>query len=69
MEKDIFVASCPICGRSLFKGSPESYIEGACPKCKHYLKIDFGKSGYRVMVGGDEAEVRREGIALREKCS
>ena len=38
MEKTVYVASCPICGRVLFKGSPRSYVEAGCPKCGEYIK-------------------------------
>ena len=49
-EKQFFISSCPICGRTLFKGTPNSYIEGACPKCKEYLKIHFNGTGYQVCI-------------------
>lgn len=45
MDKKVFLASCPVCGRSLFRGSPDSYIEGGCPKCKSYLQISFTAEG------------------------
>lgn len=50
MENNIFLASCPICGRSLFKGTPDSYIEGGCPKCKSYLKISYTLNGVQSVV-------------------
>ena len=50
MEKQIFTASCPICGRTLFKGSPESYIEGGCPKCNSYLYIQYTTAGVQSKV-------------------
>lgn len=58
MDKNIFMASCPICGRSLFKGTPDSYIEGGCPKCKNYLKISYTPNGVQsvVCVVKDEKE-------------
>lgn len=49
MENKLFMASCPICGRSLFKGKADSYVEGGCPKCKNYLKISFADDGVRVI--------------------
>lgn len=49
-EKQTFISSCPICGRTLFKGTPDSYIEVGCPKCKEYLKISFHEYGYQVHV-------------------
>ena len=45
MDKKVYLASCPVCGRSLFRGSPDSYIEGGCPKCKNYLQISFTPEG------------------------
>ena len=50
MEEKVFVASCPICGRSLFKGKPSSCIEGACPKCKNYLQILYTPDGVQAAV-------------------
>ena len=45
MDKKVYLASCPVCGRSLFRGSPDSYIEGGCPKCKNYLQRSFTPEG------------------------
>lgn len=50
MENKIYMASCPICGRSLFKGKPDSYIEGGCPKCKNYLQIHYTAEGVKSAV-------------------
>lgn len=50
MNKNIFMASCPICGRSLFKGVANSYIEGGCPKCKNYLQISYTADGVKSVV-------------------
>lgn len=50
MENKVFMASCPICGRSLFKGKPDSYIEGGCPKCKNYLQISYTPDGVQSVV-------------------
>lgn len=44
------MASCPICGRSLFKGTADSYIEGGCPKCKNYLQITYTQEGVKSIV-------------------
>ena len=57
MKKTVFTASCPVCGRVLFKGSPHSYMEGGCPKCKEYLQISFTESGYEaaILTNGREA--------------
>ncbi len=50
MEQKVFMASCPICGRVLFKGKPDSYIEGGCPKCKSYLQISYTAGGVQSIV-------------------
>ena len=50
MENKVFLASCPICGRSLFKGKPDSYVEGGCPKCKNYLQISYTQDGVQSVV-------------------
>ncbi len=55
MEQLIFVASCPICGRVLFKGSCGSYLECGCPKCKEYIKITFTECGFQASVGFDNS--------------
>ena len=55
MEKSTYVASCPICGRVLFKGTPNSYLEGGCPKCGEYLKITFIDNGFSVTSGKNSA--------------
>ena len=48
--QSVFVASCPVCGRVLFKGKPRSYIEGGCPKCKEYLRISYTEYGFEASV-------------------
>ena len=50
MENKLYMASCPICGRSLFKGKSNSYIECGCPKCKSYLLISFTQDGVKTEV-------------------
>ena len=65
MENNIFMASCPICGRSLFKGAPDSYIEGGCPKCKNYLKISYTLNGVRTIVCDTKDE--KENIILPKR--
>ena len=50
MENVIFLASCPVCGRSLFKGSPLSYMELGCPKCKTYLSVKIEENGIMTTV-------------------
>ncbi len=53
---DIYLASCPVCGRSLFKGRATSYIEGGCPKCKTYLAVAFLRDGVHVCVVEKQSE-------------
>lgn len=55
-QKQIFTSSCPICGRTLMKGSPDSYIELWCSKCKEHLKIIFTNEGYQASVITQEKE-------------
>ncbi len=38
-------ASCPICGHTLFKGTPHSHIDVNCPKCGQLLQISFAEEG------------------------
>lgn len=47
--KLVYMASCPICGRVLFKGKPNSYVETGCPKCGRYLMISFLEDGFNVV--------------------
>ena len=56
MDNKSFMASCPVCGRSLFKGKPDSYIEGGCPKCKNYLQISFTSEGVKSVVSVTRGE-------------
>ncbi|MBS5737654.1 MAG: hypothetical protein KHW62_06535 [Clostridiales bacterium] len=56
MEGTFFLASCPICGRVLFRGSPSSKIEGGCPKCGEYLKISFTEHGVNAVASKREAK-------------
>lgn len=44
-------ASCPVCGRNLFKATPNSYVEAFCPKCKSFLEISFYSKGVKVTTG------------------
>lgn len=41
MKYNLNKASCPVCGRHLFRGTPNSIIEGNCPKCGAYLVIRY----------------------------
>ena len=66
MEKQVYMASCPVCGRSLFKGKPDSYIEGGCPKCKNYLQIQYTAEGVKSTVciaKSEKSEYRAEEIS------
>lgn len=65
-----YKASCPICGRNLFRGSPESVIEGNCPKCGSALVIRYSNTGVAVTVsvfrgqtGGDDKSEYAEEIS------
>ncbi|MFR1517681.1 MAG: hypothetical protein ACLSVG_02735 [Clostridia bacterium] len=53
----IYLSSCPVCGRTLFKGTPDSCIEGGCQKCKEYLKIKFHDTGYQVCIIKPDEEI------------
>lgn len=59
MEKTSYLACCPICGRSLFRGKPDSYIEGGCPKCKNYLHISFTKEGVQSEVSDIKENIQK----------
>ena len=61
MNQTIYIASCPVCGRSLFKGKPNSYMEGGCPKCKEYLQITFTDTGFSASV--NPTKIRTENTA------
>ena len=67
MKDMLFLASCPICGRSLFKGRPNSYIEMGCPKCKSFLQIFFTEEGIKAEVYKAQVENTKNKIA-EEKC-
>lgn len=58
-----YKASCPICGRYLFRGSPESVIEGNCPKCGSALVIRYSNTGVAVTVSVSE-DKREETIKV-----
>lgn len=45
-----YTASCPICGRVLCKGSPNSALEVGCPKCGEYITLTFCEDGYLARV-------------------
>lgn len=65
MEKQIFLASCPICGRSLFKGTPNSYIEGGCPKCSSFLQIQYTDMGVQTAVNSIHEKTKTECVPKR----
>lgn len=46
-----YKASCPVCGRNLFRGAPNSYIESYCPKCGSFLQIAFSSAGVSAATG------------------
>lgn len=51
MDQTKFKASCPVCGRNLFRGSTHSYMEGNCPKCGSFLQITFHDTGVSAVTG------------------
>ncbi len=59
MEGMVYLACCPVCGRSLCKGRAESYIEAGCPKCKKYLQIMFTGNGVKASVIERTSAVRK----------
>lgn len=65
MKEKVFMASCPICGRSLFKGKPDSYIEGGCPKCKNYLQISYTPDGVQSVVCVVQAQKQNSDMPKR----
>ncbi|MEE1074301.1 MAG: hypothetical protein U0K93_02345 [Acutalibacteraceae bacterium] len=67
MTKPTFIASCPVCGRTLFKGSPSSYVESGCPKCKEYLKITFIDNGFQVLTGINKSDTTVKNEVLSNK--
>ena len=64
--KRTYISSCPVCGRTLFKGTPSSCIEVGCPKCKEYLKINFTDAGYQVCVIKSDERIHFTGCAAAE---
>ena len=62
MEQKKYRASCPICGHNLFKGLPNSYMEGNCPKCRSFRQIYFNGDGVRVAAGIHEKTVNEESM-------
>ena len=38
-------ASCPICGHTLFKGTPHSHIDVKGPQCGELLQISCAEEG------------------------
>ncbi|MFR1517323.1 MAG: hypothetical protein ACLSVG_00890 [Clostridia bacterium] len=65
MEDEVaYKASCPVCGRNLFRGSSGSKIDAYCPKCKKLLKISFLGDGVTVKVDARERTYR--GLLIKE---
>ncbi len=60
MQEKVLMASCPICGRTLFRGKPNSYIEGSCPKCKQYLQISYQMEGVQLRVSDNKYDGKTE---------
>ncbi len=60
MEQIKYKASCPICGRSLFRGLPNSYMEGNCPKCGSFLQVTFNSTGVNAVMGSTAKDNKKE---------
>lgn len=58
METNKLKASCPICGRNLFRGTENSCIQGNCPKCGTNLIINFYNSSVSITV--DKAPIEEK---------
>ena len=65
MEKSVFMAGGPICGRFLLKGKPDSYIEGGCPKRKSYLQISYTPDGVQSFVCVAQTEKQNSDMPKR----
>ncbi len=50
------IASCPVCGKVLFRGSPQSKIEGSCPKCGEYLTVTYFENGFNAIAANYTGE-------------
>ena len=57
--------NCPVCGRSLFKGSKNSELECNCPKGNSYLTVNFVANGISVIVK-EENKLTGSGISGEE---
>lgn len=64
MEQAVYMASCPVCGRALFRGAPNSYIEGGCPKCKKFLQILFTDDGVKSSVAEKQTSNEQKEINI-----
>lgn len=53
MGNDKLKASCPVCGRNLFRGSENSCVDGYCPKCGNHIEVVFFPSGVSSTVIND----------------
>ena len=47
---DKLKASCPVCGRTLFKATNNAELECNCPKCKSYLTINLRNNSITITV-------------------
>lgn len=45
MENEKLKASCPVCGRNLFRGSENSCVDAYCPKCGSHIETVFLTAG------------------------
>ena len=68
MDQTKFKASCPVCGRNLFRGSTHSYMEGNCPKCGSFLQITFHDTGVSAVTGPPAQAAKAESFKTEEIC-
>ena len=59
-ERLTLISSCPICGRTLFRGTLDSHIEGVCPKCMEYLSITYEPQGVQVVIQKKERKTEKK---------
>ncbi len=50
-------ASCPVCGRSLCRATPQSVVEIYCPKCKNPLLVSFENNCVSVKMLANDAYI------------
>lgn len=64
MEQAKYKAYCPICGKCLFKGTPNSKVEVFCPKCNGNMQVSFTSNGVSIAeISRDEHKISAAGQA------